>query len=71
MGKMTITRDQRKCVLCRYWNGAIGSTTIQIVYGGKTFTFDPGERRFCFKTGRGMETNAVQECCHFMPRYDP
>lgn len=67
MAKTNINRDQRKCVLCRYWNGTIGSTTIQILPGGNMFTFDSKEVHSCFKKGRGMQMSALQECPYFYP----
>lgn len=70
MAKTNIIRDQRKCVLCRYWNGAIGSTTIQILPGGNMFTFESKEVHSCFKKGRGMQMTALQECPYFLPRYE-
>lgn len=70
MGTLTINRNQRYCVLCRYWNGAVGSNTIQILPGGNMFRFDNAERHSCFKKGRGMETNAIQTCPYFLPRYE-
>ncbi len=69
MGIMTFNRDMRRCVLCRYWNGAIGSTTIQILPGGIAFSFEGTEKHLCFKKGRGMVTSAIQECPYFLPRY--
>ncbi len=70
MGKEQIIRNARRCVLCRYWNGALGSTTIQILMGGEAFTYDNSEKHFCFKKGRGIETIAKQECPYFRPRYE-
>ena len=49
MGKAQIGRNERRCVLCRYWNGAIGSTTIQVLVGGNVFTYENTEKHFCFK----------------------
>ena len=70
MGKCQIERNGRRCVLCRYWNGAIGSTTIQILVGGNVFTFENTEKHFCFKKGKGIETTAMQICPCFRQRYD-
>lgn len=70
MGKMTFNREQKCCAFCRYWNGAIGSTTIQILPGGNTFQFDSNEKHSCFKKGRGMQMTALQKCSYFMPRYE-
>ncbi len=70
MSDTTINRTQKLCALCRYWNGAIGSTTIQIVPGGTMFRFDSNERKSCFKPGKGIETNAMVTCPNFKPRYE-
>ncbi|MDD7185813.1 MAG: hypothetical protein SPE43_03980 [Ruminococcus sp.] len=70
MGKMTFNREQKCCAFCRYWNGAIGSTTIEILLGGNTFQFDSNEKHSCFKKGRGMQMTALQKCSYFMPRYE-
>lgn len=51
METMTINRDMWRCVLCRYWNGAIGSTTIQIPPDGNAFRFESDEKHYCFKNG--------------------
>ena len=29
MSMSVIRKTDRKCVLCKHWNGAVGSTTIQ------------------------------------------
>lgn len=70
MAMVTITRDQRRCVLCKYWNGSIGSTTIQIIPGGNAFIFDGNEKHFCFKIGRGMQMMPLQQCLYFKERYE-
>lgn len=70
MSQTTFNRNLRCCALCRYWNGALGSTTIQILPGGNTFRFEATEKHSCFKSGRGMEMTAVQLCPFFVPRYE-
>lgn len=70
MAKVTLTRNQCRCVLCKYWNGAVGSNTIQILPGGNAFTVDSNEMNFCFKKGRGIQMSALQECPCFKTRYD-
>ena len=35
MAKGCFRRTDRVCALCRHWNGAMGSTTIQPVLGGR------------------------------------
>ena len=34
MSKIMLRKTDKKCALCRYWNGAMGSTTIQPKLGG-------------------------------------
>lgn len=70
MALLCVNRNQRICSLCKYWNGAIGSITIQIVPGGMTFKIDNNEKQSCFKPGRGMVMSALQTCPYFRPRYD-
>lgn len=70
MGTTTIGRNMRLCALCRYWNGAIGSTTIQITIGGNSFSVETNEKHSCFKKGRGMKMSAMQKFPYFMARYD-
>lgn len=70
MGVITLNRNQKICALCKYWNGVIGSTTIQIVPGGMMFRLDNNEKQSCFKPGRGMAMSALQTCPYFRPRYD-
>ena len=53
---MQFLRTQKCCLLCKHWNGAIGSTTIGIVRGGMLFTADNSEKHSCFKKGSGIET---------------
>lgn len=48
MGKSAIRKTDRKCVLCKYWNGAIGSTTITPKMGGN-FEYEHNEKQQCFK----------------------
>lgn len=48
MGTELANKNTRKCALCVHWNGAMGSTTIQPVFGGK-FKFDHNEKQSCFK----------------------
>ena len=49
-----VTRTQRICALCKYWNGAIGCTTIKPQVGAHSFQLDAAERRMCFKPGVGI-----------------
>ena len=67
---VNLNRNSKKCVFCKYWNGAIGSITIQILPGGNTFQFENTEKHSCFKKGRGMQTSALQECPYFIEIYE-
>ena len=70
MANILVNRSQRCCLLCKHWNGAIGSTTINIVRGGMAFTADKNEKHYCFKKGSGIETIGVTSCPHFKQRYE-
>jgi len=70
MANMQFTRTQKCCLLCKYWNGSIGSTTINIVRGGMAFTADNSERHYCFKKGSGIETFPTSTCQYFKQRYE-
>ena len=67
---MNASRNQKFCVLCRYWNGTIGSLTIDVCVGAHSFQYDRNEIHSCFKQGRGMKTSAIQSCQYFLPRYE-
>lgn len=66
MAKTLISKTMRKCVLCKHFNGAIGSTTIQPKMGGN-FTYEYDEKQSCFKKGTVMHAWAT--CTSFEPRY--
>ena len=70
MSIMKVPRNQKICAPCRFWNGAIGSTSLEILLGGNLFEFDSSEKHSCFKKGRGMITQGIQNCSYFMPRYE-
>ncbi|WP_303790734.1 hypothetical protein [Ruminococcus flavefaciens] len=70
MAKVIISRKSRMCVLCRYWNGALGSLKIEIENGGEHFSIDNSERHKCFKRGKGIETSTHFNCPSFVPRYE-
>ncbi|MBQ9807812.1 MAG: hypothetical protein IJM55_02980 [Ruminococcus sp.] len=70
MANMQFSRTQKCCLLCKHWNGAIGSTTIGIVRGGMLFTADNSEKHSCFKKGSGIETLATYTCQYFKQRYE-
>lgn len=48
MSMSVIRKTDRKCVLCKHWNGAVGSTTIQPKLGGQ-FIYEHDEKQSCFK----------------------
>ena len=66
MGTELANKNTRKCALCVHWNGAMGSTTIQPVFGGK-FKFDHNEKQSCFK--KSIPMPAWGTCPNFEPRY--
>ena len=70
MGYIVINRTQCICALCRYWNGAIGSTTIRVQAGAHTFQIDSREQQDCFRPGDGFHRMANHTCPYFKPRYD-
>lgn len=66
MAKYTLLKTAKKCVLCRHWNGAMGSTMIQM----KTkdyFQVEMTEKQTCYQTAR--MTQALNSCSKFEPRY--
>ena len=66
MAKYTLLKTAKKCVLCRHWNGAMGSTMIQM----KTkdyFQVEMTEKQTCYRTAR--TTQALNSCSKFEPRY--
>ena len=70
MSNTVISRTQRICALCKYWNGSIGSTTIKVQPGGHSFRIDDREQQDCFKAGVGTRKVAIQHCPYFKPRYE-
>ena len=65
-GKVHTFENGKKCVLCRHWNGAMGSTMIQM----KTkdyFQVEMTEKQTCYQTAR--TTQALNSCSKFEPRY--
>lgn len=66
MGKSAIRKTDRKCVLCKYWNGAIGSTTITPKMGGN-FEYEHNEKQQCFK--KCIQMPSWGTCGKFEARY--
>lgn len=62
-----VSKNCKKCVLCKYWNGAIGSTTIQPKNMGNSFAFEHNEKQTCFK--RCTVTFSWATCSYFESRY--
>ncbi len=48
MSKSIIRKTDRKCVLCKHWNGAVVSTTIMSKIGG-IFEYEHDEKQQSFK----------------------
>lgn len=66
MSKSIIRKTDRKCVLCKHWNGGVGSTTIQPKLGGQ-FSYEYSEKQSCFK--KCVTMPAWSTCSGFEPRY--
>ena len=66
MSKSIVRKTYRKCVLCRHWNGSIGSTTIEAKMGNQ-LTFDTTEKQSCFK--KGVKVPSTSICGNFEARY--
>lgn len=66
MAKMTFRITDKKCALCRYWNGAVGSTTIKPMLGGG-FQVEMTEKQVCYK--KSVQSTANFSCAKFEPRY--
>ena len=66
MSKAIIRKTDRKCVLCKHWNGSVGSTTISAKPGG-IFQYEHNEKQSCFK--KGFEMPSWSTCANFEPRY--
>lgn len=66
MSKMILRTTDKKCALCKHWNGAIGSTTIKPMLGGN-FQVEMTEKQVCYK--RTNQALATFNCAKFEPRY--
>ena len=66
MAKVMLRKTDKKCALCRHWNGTIGSTTIKPMLGGN-FQAEMTEKQVCYK--RTGQTTAIFSCSKFEPRY--
>ncbi|MGN0606597.1 MAG: hypothetical protein ACI4JM_08755 [Oscillospiraceae bacterium] len=66
MAKITLRKTDKKCALCKYWNGAVGSTTIKPMLGGN-FQIEMTEKQTCFQ--RTSQTTANFSCGRFEKRY--
>ncbi len=66
MSKSIIRKTDRKCVLCKHWNGAMGSTTIMPKMGG-IFEYEHGEKQQCFK--KCVQMPSWGTCSNFEARY--
>ena len=66
MGIIMLRKTEKRCALCKYWNGAVGSTTIKPMLGGG-FQAEMTEKQICYvRTG---QTTANFGCAKFEPRY--
>ena len=66
MAKVMLRKTDKKCALCRHWNGTIGSTTIKPMLGGN-FQAEMTEKQVCYK--RTGQTTAIFSCSKFESRY--
>lgn len=66
MAKVMLRRTDKKCALCRYWNGTMGSTTIKPMLGGN-FQAEMTEKQTCYQ--KTSQTTAMFSCPKFEPRY--
>lgn len=66
MAKIMLRKTDRKCALCRYWNGTRGSDTIQPKLGGN-FQVETTEKQTCWQ--RTSQTTANFSCAKFEQRY--
>ncbi len=62
MAKIMLRKTDRKCALCRYWNGAKGSDTLQPKLSG-TFQVEATEKQTCYQ--RTGQTTANFGCAKF------
>lgn len=67
MSKDIIRKTDKKCVLCKQWNGAVGSTTIVPKFGG-SFQYEHDEKQQCFK--KCTVTPSWGTCPNFESRYN-
>lgn len=65
MSKQTTNTRVKLCVLCKYWNGAIGSTTIRPLMG-QSYEYDRDEKQSCFQ--KRTTTAAWNYCAKFEKR---
>lgn len=61
-----IRKGTKKCVLCKHWNGAMGSTTLQAKPCNQ-FEYDNSEKQTCYK--KGIKMPAWSTCRDFEERY--
>lgn len=66
MAKIMLRKTDKKCAVCRYWNGTMGSTTIKSMLGGN-FQAEMTEKQTCYKWSN--QTTANYQCAKFEPRY--
>lgn len=66
MANMMLRKTDKKCALCKHWNGAVGSTTIKPMLGGN-YQVDASEKQTCYE--RTGQTTANFSCPKFVPRY--
>lgn len=66
MGIIMFRKTDKRCALCKYWNGVMGSQTIQPKLGGN-YQVESTEKQTCYQ--RACQTTANFSCAKFEPRY--
>ncbi len=66
MAKGMIRPDNKKCVMCKHWNGTKGGDSVNPKIGG-VFQYEMTEKQKCYKQCK--DTQATYTCAKFEPRY--
>lgn len=66
MARIMFRKTDKKCAMCKHWNGTVGSTTIKPMLGGN-FQIEATEKQMCYQ--RASQTVAWFMCNKFEPRY--
>ena len=66
MAKAMARKTDKRCVLCKHWNGSRGSDTIVPKLGGM-YQYEQTEKQKCW--AQCKDTQASYVCSKFEPRY--